>query len=366
MPILQAADIPDLVLGTLNDLGQGKWTDIASSLQEHIALPQLLNKNKVAFQGGKGIQYNIMVKHGGAARQTGLFGTDNVNRTDVMKQAEVPWRHTDTNWAVDIREILMNSSSEAIFDLIKSQRASAWVSLAEHLEQQFWSSAASATDENVWGVGNWIVYDNSASDGTGAFTSAVPTGFTTVAGLSPTTYTRWRNWSGRYSVIDNTSAATNLITRWREAAVKCSFKSLPQAAIPQYATGMEMGYYTNYDVISSLEYALTQQNDDLGNDIASKDGSVVFRRIPVTYVPFLDTANSDPVFGINWKHFQPCFLSGNYLRETKLDKSPNQHNVMSFFVDLTMNIRCTDRRSQFVLSNSASALSYSFAQTTGD
>ena len=366
MPILQAADIPDLVLGTLNDLGRGKWTDISSSLQEMVALPNLLNKQKVSFQGGKGIQYNVMVKHGGAARQTGLYATDNVNVTDVMKQAELPWRHTTTNWAVDIKEILMNSDSEAIFDLIKTRRASAWVSLGEHLEQQFWSAAASATDENVWGVGNWIVYDNSASDGTGAFTSAVPSGFTTVGGLNPSTYTRWRNWSARYSTIDNTSSATNLITRWREAAVKCNFKSLPQAGMVPYATGMDMGYYTNYDVLASLEYALTQQNDNLGNDIASKDGSVMFRRIPVTYVPFLDTSAADPVFGINWKHFQPCFLSGNYLRETKIPNSPNQHDVMSFFVDLTMNLRCTDRRSQFVLATGASAISYTFSPTTGD
>jgi hypothetical protein len=366
MPILQAADIADLVLSTLNDLGRGKWTDIASSLQRHVAMTQLLQKHKVGFSGGKGIQWNLMVKNGGHARQTGLFQTDNVNVVNVMKQAEAPWRHTETSYAFDIREFLMNQSEEAIFDLIKTRRASAWISLAEHLEDQFWRTPAGASDENLWGVNYWVVYNSAATAGQFAFTSALPSGISNIAGLDPATFSRWRNGSAKYSSIDNTNAATNLITLWREAAVKCDFKSLPMAAIPQYSVGMQMGYYTNYSVLQKLEFSLTQQNDNLGNDVASKDGAVVFRRVPVEYVPFLDTCNQNPVYGIDWSALQPVFLEGNYLRETHKKEADNQHNVTNHFVDLTMNLRCTDRRKQFVLSDGGSAMSFTFSPTTGD
>lgn len=366
MPILQADGIPDLILSTLNDLGRFKWTDIASSLQNHVAMPNLLQKHKVGFQGGKGIQWNIMVKNSGNARQTGLYSTDNVNVKDVMKQAEAPWRHTEAFYAYDVREMLMNAGESAIFELIKTRRSDSLVSLAEHLEDQFWRIPTSSADENVWGVNYWIVYNHSATAGSFAFTNALPSGITSIAGLSPTTYTRWRNGAAKYSSIDATNSATNLITLWREAAVKCNFKSLPMAAMPQYATGMQMGYYTNYTVIQKLEHVLTQQNDNLGNDIASKDGAVVFKRIPVEYVPYLDTCNQNPVYGLDWSAFQPVFLEGNYMRETHKMNVDGQHNVSHHFVDLTMNLRCTDRRKQFVLSDGGSAISFNFAPTTGD
>ena len=71
MPILQADDIADLITTTQRNLGEMKWTDLSYTLQEHLALPQLLNKNKVSFTTGTGIQWNLMISTTGATKETG-------------------------------------------------------------------------------------------------------------------------------------------------------------------------------------------------------------------------------------------------------------------------------------------------------
>ena len=70
---LSSDQIDDLVTGTLDDLGRFRWTEIATDLQEFIALPQILNQERVGFESGVGVQKNIMVDHSGNARHVGMM-----------------------------------------------------------------------------------------------------------------------------------------------------------------------------------------------------------------------------------------------------------------------------------------------------
>jgi hypothetical protein len=67
------------------------------------------------------------------------------------------------------------------------------------------------------------------------------------------------------------------------------------------------------------------------------------------------------VIGLDWNSFQPVFLEGNYMAESTIGigQNPLQPLVSSTTVDTTLNIRCVDRRKNFVLSDSASAISFS-------
>ena len=49
MATLQADDIVDLITITQKDLGKMRWTDLSYDLQEYVALPSLLQKEKVAL-----------------------------------------------------------------------------------------------------------------------------------------------------------------------------------------------------------------------------------------------------------------------------------------------------------------------------
>jgi hypothetical protein len=325
VPTIQADNLADLVALTLRELGPNKWTDIAYDLQEHVALPKLLKKNKVGFGSGYGFQFNVNVTTAGSARMTGLYETDEVNVVDTMV-------------------IKMNRTPARIVELIKVRRANSMMDLAALLENQFWSKPADSSNvQDLFGVEYWIV--PSATQG---FNGTDPSGFTAgAAGIASATYANWANWTDDYTAVSQ----DDLVTKLRLAAYKTSFKS--PVATPSYNTGDRYGFYTNYDVVSQMERLLMAQNENLGNDIASKDGQTLFRKIPVTAVPKLDADTTDPVYGINWGVFGFVFLEGEYMSETGPFKSPKQHKVLEVHTDLTVNIVCRDRRRNFIVCNNA-------------
>lgn len=339
MPDLQAESLADLVATTLRDLGEMRFTEIATDLQDHVAMRTLLRRDRVVLESGTAVQWDVMTQHSGAARHIGLYATDNVNVGDVMIQANAPWRHTTTNYAFDRREIDMNRSPRRIVDLLKVRRIDSMISLAELMETSFWGFPASTDSVTPYGVALWIV--KNATEG---FNGGAQTGYTTVGAVNPTTYPRWKNWTYQYTDVTK----DDLIRHWRQAATKTNFMP-PVEGIPTFNTGDRYGFYTNYTVIGKLEEALEAQNENLGNDVASMDGRVIFRRVPVSYVPKLDADTTDPVYGINWGVFKTYILRGWWLRELKIDVQPGQHTVCSVHVDCTHNWICKDRRRNFVL-----------------
>ena len=339
MPAIQGDDIADLVASTLKDLGPGKWVDLASDLQEYIALPKILNKEKVGFQSGYGLQWNVMVDTADAAQNAGLYAVDNVNVGDMMKNATLPWRHSLAAWAYERREISMNRSPARIVEILKERRAGAMIDLAKLIENNFWGKPAGPTDTlTPHGIDYWIVRNSSEG-----FNGGIPSGWSDVAGLSPTTYPNWKNYTAQYTTVDK----TDLIRKMRRAFVFTKFKSPTE--IPTYNKGNRYGIYSNYAVVGKLEEILESQNDKLGNDIASKDGMVMFRRTPIQWVPKLETDAQNPIYGINWGWFRPVFLKGEYMRETGPQQAPHQHNVQQVFLDLTYNFECKNRRAQWVI-----------------
>lgn len=379
---LQASDLADLITTTQNELGRARFTEIATDIQDHCALRELLNESRVQFTGGPEIQWNLMTEQSGSARDVGLYEVDQTNVGDVMTTAKIPYRHMTANYSIERREIALNRAPAQIVDLVRIRRNDAMISLAEHIEKRFWGVPASSSDnKQIYGVGYWIV---DATDGTSGFNGGAPTNFTTVADIDPSAVSRWKNWSAVYSDTVTPLAGptyatdggmsdggdpdhtgfSDMIVELREAYVKCNFRPIPNVSYADYNKGNRYGLYTNYKVISYLEEVLARRNDNLGMDVGATDGKVVFRGIPLTYCPYLDTnvtiagSTAFPIYGINWGIFETCFLEGEYMRETGPDTAPNQHTVFTTHVDLSMNIRCTDRRRNFVLKNANGKLVY--------
>ena len=341
---LQAAQIADLISVTLKDLGRLKFSEIASSLTDYVALPNILQKEKVQYQSGTAVQWNVMHAQSNAAKNVGLYESDNVNIADVMTTANAPWRHCTTNYAFERREIQMNANPARIVELVKTRRADAMISLTELMETNMWSAPASSSDTlKPFGIPFWIQAPTAGQEG---FLGKNPSGFSGGAGdidSDQEKFSGWRNYVADYTTINK----TDLIRKWRKAAVFTNFKSpVPHAS---YNTGNNYAYYTNYDVIGRLEEVLEAQNDNLGNDIASKDGLLSFRQNPVVYVPKLDTDATDPIYGVNWGVLKPAFLSGEWMKEEGPNTVPGQHTTFQVFVDCTLNYICTDRRRLFQL-----------------
>lgn len=336
---LTASQLGDLVNTTLRDLGKPRFTEIATDLQRHTAMRNLLRKNRVELQSGYGVQWDVKVAQSGASAAVGLGASDSVNIVDTMVQATADWRNVTTNYAIIGQEISMNSEPSRIVNLVQSRRIDAMISLAELMEAFFWGPPVASNDNlTPWGINTWIV--KNASEG---FFGGAPTGYTTI-GLNPTTYPRWNNWTYQYVSVSR----DDLIRHWRKAATFTDFQP-PVDGIPTFNTGDQYGFYTNYGVIGPLEEALEGQNDNLGNDIASKDGMTLFRRVPVSWVPKLEADTTNPVYGVNWGWFKSYILRGWWLRETHVPVYPGQHTISAHFLDSTFQWITKNRRCHFVL-----------------
>lgn len=378
---IAVSDLQDLITTTQKELGELKWTEIATDLQEHTALSSLLQESRVQFSSGTSIQWNIMVENSGLAKDTSLFATDEVNIGDVMKTAEIGWKHQTTNYAIERREIAFNRDPRRIVDLVAVRRADAMISMAEHMEKRFWGCPSTATDLKMNGVGYWLTTSGSApANGAGGFLGGDKFSGGT-AGLSSTDYPRWQNYWGKYAAGDLTGApaTTNdqnysavadgsgqpaafpvlgLVKQMREAYIKTGFKPIANASVPSYNTGDRHGIYCGYAALAGLEQIVERTNDKVTSaDLQPYAGRVVFRGVPITYVPHLDAAaDNNPIYMLNWGTFHPVFLEGEYMREMGPEVAPNQHTTLVTHIDCTLNTYCTDRRRNAVLSNAAVTL----------
>ena len=353
-------DIDDLVELTLNHFEKDSWVDISTELQRYFAYENLLMGDRIGVDGGERLQWQVKVRNTGGAKNTGLYAVDDVKVADNMKSCTVNWTKQTANMAYDVDEEGFNSpNANRIVNLIKTRRHDALTSFAELMEDNFWGFPANTTDENEQrkplGVPYWIVRNNTLG-----FNGGLPhsTGHTTVAGLSPTTYTRWKNFTGGYRNMDK----RDLVRKMREAVMKCEFRQpvsqpSPAGGKPAYVLA------STYEVIQRMEELLEDQNDNLGNDIASKDGDVTFRRTPMNWVPWLDlnqdttgTASVDanpygknPIYGINNRAFRMVFKTGKFMQRTQPIIAPNQHSVRHIHWDSWCQFQCFDRRGNFVL-----------------
>lgn len=338
---LQADDVTDLVNGTLRELGRMKFTNIATRFQRYEALPRLWKRDKVQFDSGYGIRRSLMLDHSSAARNVGLFSTDDYGVQNVTSYAETPWRHTTVNYSWDLHEFDMNAGKEKIFDLVKVRRTDALIALTERAEADFWSKPTDSTDTvKPFGIDYWLVRDTTSA---GGFDGGAPSGFS--AGAGNLVHTRWRNWTAGYTSVSK----ADLLRKLRQAMYDIDWES--PVDLPDYRTGRGQSYrmYVNRATILTLAELGESQNENLGRDLAPMDGAVAFWRTPIRYIPKLNDDSANPVYLVNTDTFYPVFMRGWYLKETKPTISRTQHNVLSVHLDCTYNYLCVDRRRNAVL-----------------
>ena len=135
----------------------------------------------------------------------------------------------------------------------------------------------------------------------------------------------------------------------RRAHRKTQFRSPVSHSNPDLS-GMSNGIYTNDDVIGLMEEILEAQNMNLGNELASKDGRVVFKSTPITYAPKLDTDSTDPVYMLDWKWLAIGVMAGWENNLSSPYMVPGKHLVRRVDLDASLNMVCTDPRKQTVIS----------------
>ena len=335
MPALADTDIADLVAGTLKELGRMRFQQIAQTIQDYEVMQKWLRKDKVVFDSGVGIQRTLMTKLPTAARHVGLYAVDDVNVVDLLEQMNIPWRHATTNWGFERRETLMNRGKALVVNIIAPRRAAAMINLIEELEEKGWALPGATNTTEPYGMPYWVV-----KNATTGFNGGNPSGHSATGAINRTTTPAFKNYTWAYTTVSK----ADLISDLRTAHRKTGWKSPVTIQDYRGGKGERRRLYVNETTIRQIEDVGEAQNENLGRDIASMDGTIVFRKHPIVWVPYLDTDTAYPVYMIDHATFYPVVLRGDYLRESSPRIAANQHNVFEVHVDLTYNYLCIDPR----------------------
>ena len=342
MADLRPSDIDDLILATLPEYDRMKFGQIAQVYQDYEVMGRIMQKEKRSVEGGDQIDRFLLTDLTGNAKNVGLFEEDGVNVGKHMNTITVPWRFSQTAWGYDVKERQLNRGKPQLFDEIVAREKGAYIDLANLMEDDFWGRlAATADTKKIFGIDYWV-NKNSATAG---FNGTDPTGFTGGAGgLTVASVPTWANYSAEYTNVTK----PDLIQSWRVASRKTNYKSPVQISDYRRGGRSRYSYYCNIDTITELENVGESQNDNLGRDIASMDGQILFHGNPVKWIAALDSDAKDPLYGVDWSCFECAIQSGSYMRR-KIVESSLAHDMRSVFIDLTWNTLCTDRRAQFVI-----------------
>ena len=338
---LQYSGIDDAVIAAQRNLGRGKFTDAASDIQKYVAFKHLMRSAHVQTTEEYGQSWQVLTEDNDSAAWVGLYNSDDTNVNDGLQKATVDMRHLTGNWSYDQREIDLNVRNAAarIVSLVKVRRAQCYISQAKKLEAAFWTLPSASDTVTMYGVPYYIVRSADAA----GFNGGNPSGYSDCAGIDSDVYTTWKNYTARYVSL----TYTDIVQKLEAACIKTMWE--PPVDINDYNTGNSVGLYTNYDVVEGLIALVRAQNDNLGRDLAYSSGKVLFRSTPVTYVPYLDSVSTDPVYGINWGDFKILIDKKWFLREDPPEKVAGKHTVRSVFVDSTVQLKNTNRRTQFIV-----------------
>lgn len=340
MPTLQAEQIVDIVATTLKTMHKLRFTDLSTDLQEYYAMRIMMQGDKVVtYDDGYAFQWDVLTDTDDSAEFVGLYHEDHVDVTDAMVQASSTWKHITWNWAFDYHEQAFNGGASRIVNLIDTRRIRSMIGAIQKFERAMWRCPSASTTKEPFGIPYSVVKNNVTG-----FNGGLPTGYTDVYGLSPTTYPRWKNFTAQYTSITK----DDLIDKMAQAADKTKFTP-PVDGLPLINEGMSRGIYTNYNVYRPLKQILEAQNENLGLDVDWAEGKAVFRRTPFNWVPQLDEDTDDPVYMIDWKSFKTAKLKGWWNRMTEIAKHALMHNVYVCHYDSSFNWLNFDRRRHAVI-----------------
>jgi len=327
-----------------------KWTDLTTDMQQFHFVKTLMGNMRKDVSGGDGVEFNVVYGTGNNAENVGLFDTASPSQQDFIAKGKVPFRFTRVSYSLDERERQLNTNDASrIIDLIDERRLCAQQNMAELIENNFWSKPATSADESTpFGLFYWLVKTSGKTAiADCGFNGGDPDGFADgAAGISTSTIPRWKNWAGNYAAVTK----ADLVLKMRKAHEETFFVS-PIKAPTYESNSIENRYqiFCNYSTKSSLENIGEAQNENLGRDIASMDGSIVFRKNPIMWIPQLDSDTSNPVYFVNWDVIKAMCLKGEFFKEVPM-KSATQPRVVSVFTYLSWNTICYNRRRLAVLS----------------
>lgn len=367
MPV-DNGQLADLIATTLRDLPKGQFEVMWDS--QNYEFCQIYQEHRRKIDGGTSIQRNAILDRFGRARYRRLFDTDQPTVDQAQFVINVPWTQIGTDYSWDVLEIMRNkNSAKGFINLLESRRTERMWDLAELIESRGWVTPTSATDTLYpYGIPYYINFLNNGNT-TGGFSGQTVryqngTTGTVVAGIDGASEPKWNNYADVYNRVDN-----SLLRKLRSAVRRTRFKPAPMALKPgDDKVGSPIKLYAADDICTEMEDLSDKRDDNTSpSDLSGKmlhnfEGTVMFNKMPLVYVPQLDgvtTTNSssasvapNPIYCVDWTKLQPVVQDGYWMEESKPMVDRGQHTTFTVFLDGSHNNLCINRRTcGFVLHN---------------
>jgi len=349
------ADLVDLIATTLNELPKQVF-EIGWDNQDYEAC-RIFQQDRIVVDGGPQIERKVMFDHSGNARYRRLYDTDEPTRADLMSTIKVPWTQIGSHYSWDKVEIMRNKGAKGFIKLMTAYRADGLWALAELIEERFWKTPETSTDDLYpYGVPYYITMcdaDNSY-DGVAGFNGQYieyqdANSGTVCANIDAAVQPKWRNYRANYVAVDNAH-----LKSFRLAFMYTKFKAPLIVNDPSQKENAAKRIYCNFDIATEL-MDLADQKDDkhtgkdvLGNLKVDDTGLCYINRLPVVPIPQLNgttgIAAYDPIYCVDFRKFKPYVQEGYWMEEGEPMTSRGQHTTFTVFLDGAHNILCTNRR----------------------
>ena len=358
------SDLADMIAITLNDLPKQEF-EVGWDSQDYEAC-RIYQNERMVFDGGNQIERKIVLDNSGNARYRRAYDTDSPAVGEVVHTIKAPWTRIGTNYSWDDFELLQNkNNAKGFISLMKVRRVDGLWALAEEIEDRFWKTPETSTDDLYpYGVPYYLSYytDTSGTLNTsgGAFNGKAVkfqdgNYSYSRANINSNTEPKWRNYCAVYTAVDNA-----LLKALRLAFMYTRFKAPTFINDPQNKRAAAKRFYTDFDTVAQL-MDLADQKDDrhTGKDVLSNlriddTGLCMINRLPVVPIPALNGASYTPIYCVDFMKFIPYVHDGYWMKEGEPMTDRGQHTTFTVYLDGAHNNLCLNLRTAgFVLHKSS-------------
>ena len=344
---IQVTDLVDLLNSTTAKYTRDTFEDLSLPLQSYVMIPQILRKNMESEPGGTSLKFDLMTGTNLNASAVGFFYKRDIAAVDNSIQGDVPWSRYQNHYAMETGEVELNARyPEKIVSLKSMRRAGCIGDLVKIVETDGWGNSSSAL--KIKGVRHWIVKSTASAP---ALTANLPTGYTSIAGIIPSTANNWMNHAGAFTTISEDDG----IAKMRKTAFLCDFRNPVKKYVSEIASSQpDRGWYMGYDIAADIEKYLKTQNEQLGNEADPFRGKGKVSGVSVYAVPHLDDDSDDPMYLIDWsKLYAKRVGDKEWLGENSKQHPDYPTTAVTDIVLPFFNLCCHNRRHLGVLSKTA-------------
>jgi hypothetical protein len=313
-----------LLAQTIANYNRRNFVNISNTKQMYTFFPAMQGRakyavdNKLTFglpdvadaSGGLTFVFNVQVAKGSTFAWVTETTPINIVRKDFQRQVTLPWRMVRTHRSLNKRELSANKTPQQITDIGTSRKVADDQDFADGFEDWGWGEPPASTNEVIafplryW---NFTQPESTAAAysglfaGNGDFLNLNHASYTSgPGGLSRVTYPMWGNYNFQFTAFDS-----DLVDKVGHAVLKTYFHS--PVDFPDKIKGTpDRAMYTGVTNVLARAKLARQQNDQNTSDLQARFQENSFFRIPMYYVPALDTqllyggADKRAIYGIDW------------------------------------------------------------------